>query len=111
MSTLPARATDGCPLGRDPIPHRPAPAEAQPLPTEVRADRAQSEPEGVSEFIGNVEATRGAQRISADRLRYQRDTDEAHATGNVTFTDSSGAQFHTPEIKLKLGTREGYAEG
>ncbi len=110
IGTPPARATDGCPLGRDPIPHRPTPAPAQLAPTEVRADRAQSDPDGVSEFIGNVEAKRGTQQISADRLRYQRDTDEAHATGNVTFTDSSGARFHTPEIKLKLGTREGYAE-
>lgn len=107
----PAGAAGECPLDREPIPNRPSAPTPQTLPTEVRADRAVSEADGTSEFSGNVEATRGAQRISADRLRYRQDTDEAHASGDVTFIDSSGVQFRTPELKLKLDTREGHAEG
>jgi len=107
----PTNAASECPLDRQPSQNRPSAPAPQTLPTEVRADRAVAEPEGISEFSGNVEATRGAQRIRADRLNYRQDTDEAHATGDVTFIDSSGTQFRTPELKLRLDAREGYAEG
>ena len=105
----PVRAADDCPLDRLPILHRP-PAPLAPAPTHVRADRVQSAPDGSSDFTGHVEATRGTQRITADQLHYQRDTDQAHASGDVTLSDTSGTQFKTPELKLKLDTHEGYAE-
>ena len=66
-------------------------------------------PDGTSEFSGQVRTTRGTQRLDADRLRYRRDTDTAHASGDVSLTDEAGIQFRSPEIELKLDTREGYA--
>lgn len=109
--SLSAFAADDCPLDRAPTTHPPAPSPGPSQPTEVRADFARSEPDGTSEFTGKVQASQGTRRIAADRLRYQRDSDTAHASGDVTFIDSSGAKFHTPEIRLRLDTREGYAEG
>ena len=87
---------------------RPRPPAAENPPTDIRARELRSVPGGVSEFIGNVELRQGDQSLSADRLRYNKSTGQADATGNVTIKNSAGASFQTPETQLNLESRTGY---
>ena len=87
---------------------RPRPPAAENPPTDIRARELHSVPGGVSEFTGNVELRQGDQSMSADRLRYNKSTGQADATGNVMIEKSAGARFQTPEAHLNLESRIGY---
>src|SRR3970040_1488563 len=45
---------------------------------------------GVSEFIGDVELERGGDRLTADRLRYDKAADQADATGDIRLGNAAG---------------------
>ena len=53
----------------------------------ISADEADLDDENVSTLVGNVHLQRGAQHIAADRVVYNRGTDEVDARGNVRFWD------------------------
>ena len=100
---------DACP---EPPPRPPLAAAANPapadMPTDIRARELRSVPGGVSEFSGNVELQRGAERLSADRLRYDQATAQTDASGHVTLQSASGATFQTEETHLNLDSHIGY---
>lgn len=100
----------GCPTERQPAP--PAPAiDPRTLPTEFRANRLHRAEEGISELTGAVEVRRGPQRLNADWARYDANTNEVEASGEVEFVDAGGAGVHTPRLDLNLDTRIGAADG
>ncbi len=103
-----AEAPIPCPEPR-PIPkHAPAPG-ADELPTHVRANEANTVQEGLSEFTGNVELTRGRSRLRADRVAYDNKTDLADATGNVTLDNDGGDSYRTQELHMHVESHRGHA--
>ncbi|WP_430010173.1 LPS-assembly protein LptD [Methylophaga lonarensis] len=55
---------------------------------QVEADTAQIRQSGTSVFTGNVDVIRGGQQLNADHARYNQQTGEVHASGNVRLRDS-----------------------
>lgn len=109
LATPGASADAGCPTERQPAP--PAPViDPQTLPTEFRADRLHRAEEGISELTGAVEIRRGRQRLNAEQARYDANTRELEASGEVEFVDVGGASVRAPRLKLNLDTRVGAAE-
>jgi LPS-assembly protein len=104
-TAIPARAaTPLCPT----LPPVPRAAVSPDTPLRIRADEVSASQAGVSEFSGSVELERGAQRLDADHLAYDRESDRADASGTVHFWDLSGDSFITSDLHLTLGTRVGY---
>ena len=108
--TTPAASADfGCPTERQPA--APAPAiDLRTLPTEFRADRLHRSEDGISELTGAVDVRRGRQRLNAEQARYDANTRQVEASGEVEFVDSGGASVHTPKLVLNLDTRVGAAD-
>ncbi len=79
------------------------------LPTHVRANEANTAQEGLSEFTGNVEMTRGQSRLRADRVAYDNQTDLADATGNVTLDNDGGDSYRTQELHMHVESHRGHA--
>lgn len=108
-----AQAEDAAPCPerppRPPASARPPATTTENLPAEVYARELRLVNQSVSEFIGDAELRRGEQSLSAERLRYDKNTDLIDATGDVTFKDASGLSYQTRETHLNLGTRTGYA--
>ncbi|HSH13237.1 MAG TPA: LptA/OstA family protein, partial [Desulfurivibrionaceae bacterium] len=67
----------------------------------VNADKADVSQTGVSIFTGKVEMERADQRLNADRLEYNRDTEQAVASGNIKYLDNS-IELKGPEISMDL---------
>ena len=106
-----AQEEESCPQSAAGLTAAPRPplAGARNPPTDIRAREMRSAPDGVSEFSGQVEVHQGAQSLSADRLRYDRTTNQAEATGNVNFLDAAGMSFQTQATRLDLESRTGFA--
>lgn len=75
---------------------------------EIRADEVSAVAGTSAEFSGQVELTRGAQHLTADRLAYDKTTDIAQALGAVILENDAGDRFETSEISLNLHTRVGH---
>jgi LPS-assembly protein len=102
-------------------PDKPPPAAGMPTylaprrppavdePTHVRAEQVQAEKDGVSEFSGAVEVTRGTERLTAERLTYDQATDRIQAFGDVTLKNEDGDSFRTDALDLALPTHTGTA--
>jgi LPS-assembly protein len=105
-----AAEDSACPFDRamrlPPAVQRPASLEG---PVFVSAEQLEGLAGGVSEFAGNVELTRGEGRLRADKMRYDRASEQTDAWGAVVLTDGLGDRFETSEAHLKLPTRTGYA--
>ena len=84
-------------------------ATTEELPTHVRANEASTVQEGLSEFTGNVEMTRGQNRLRADRVTYDNQTDLADATGNVTLDNAGGDSYRTQELHMHVESHRGHA--
>lgn len=106
VQTALAEAPIPCPEPRA-LPKRVATTEE--LPTHVRANEASTAQEGLSEFIGNVEMTRGQSRLRADRVTYDNQTDLADATGNVTLDNDGGDSYRTQELHMYIESHRGHA--
>ena len=63
---------------------------------------------GISEFTGNVELQHEGKSLMAEQLRYDKNTDEMDATGDVLFKDTAGLSFLTQEMRLNLESRIGH---
>lgn len=60
---------------------------------------------------GNVEATYEGRILQADRLIYNRATDQVRAIGNVVIIDEDGTQRFAEEVEVDSTLDEGYAVG
>lgn len=87
---------------------RPAHIEADPVsrrrtPLQVDADRADVAQEGISTFEGNVNLRRADQRMRANRVEYNRDSESVLASGDVVMVDNtlelSGAELRMDLVK------------
>ena len=106
VQTALAEAPIPCPEPRA-LPKRATTTEE--LPTHVRANEANTAQEGLSEFTGNVEMTRGQSRLRADRVAYDNQTDLADATGNVTLDNGGGDSYRTQELHMHVESHRGHA--
>lgn len=106
VQTALAEAPIPCPEPRA-LPKRVATTEE--LPTHVRANEANTAQEGLSEFTGNVEMTRGQNRLRADRVAYDNQTDLVDATGNVTLDNDGGDSYRTEELHMHVESHRGHA--
>ena len=59
---------------------------------------------------GNVQVTRGERRLLADTLRYDQDTDQMEAEGNVALLEPTGDTLFADRVTLSGDLREGVAE-
>lgn len=59
---------------------------------------------------GNVEVVRDARRLLADQLRYDQDTDQIEALGNVVLIEPTGETLYADRVVLSGDLSEGLAE-
>ncbi len=101
-----AEAPEGCPQPR-PIPqHDP---QLPDLPTHVRADEVDAAQDGRSEFRGHVDMTQGQNRLQADQVIYDTQTDISQARGNVVLDNETGDSYRTQYLEMHNETRRGHA--
>lgn len=99
-----------CPPPKPAAPPAARKAPARDLPTHVVADEVRGRQDGVSEFSGNVEFTRGPDLMRADRVAHDSETDLADATGNVYLRNDVGDSYRTGRLHMHLESHRGYAE-
>lgn len=85
------------------------PSGTPSTPIFVSGMRLQGHHDIETEAIGEAELRQWGQIISADLLRYNKPEDEVFAQGNVRI-DQKGDITEGPELKLKLGSKEGYLQ-
>ena len=101
-----------CPAATQPTPPfaaTPADESAVSPPTRARADRMETADDDTVLLYGNVELRRDDQRISADRMMYNKQTTQLHAEGNVSLENLDGDRYRTPELHLRLDESIGYS--
>lgn len=76
-------------------------------PAYVSGDRMTGYNEKSVELEGNAELRRDGGVVKGDKLTYDQDTDEAHATGNVRLS-KGGTLAVGPEARLRVQANEGY---
>ncbi len=105
-----ARDEAACPERppRSPAAPRRITAAPKNQPAEVYARELHSMEDGVSEFTGNVELRHEGKSLMTERLRYDKNTDQVDATGNVLFKDTAGLSYLTQEVHLNLESRIGH---
>jgi LPS-assembly protein len=87
----------------------PSAGRGESVPTFVSADRIEGLGGAEVEAIGAAELRRGDTRMTADRIRYFADTDEAEATGNVRLR-VAGDEIDGPRLRLRIGDTTGIFE-
>lgn len=86
----------------------PASAPANPsAPAYVSGDKITGYSEKGVELEGNAELRRDGAVVKGDKLTYDQDTDEAHATGNVRLS-KGGTLAVGPEARMRVQANEGY---
>lgn len=60
---------------------------------------------------GQVEATYGGRTLRADRVIFDRNTDQIRASGNVVIIDEDGTQRFADEVEVSSSLTDGYAVG
>lgn len=101
-----AEAPETCPQPR-PIPQREP--QLPDLPTHVRADEVDAVQDGRNEFRGHVEMTQGQNRLRADQVTYDSQTDITQARGNVVLDNDTGDSYRTQYLEMHGETRRGHA--
>jgi LPS-assembly protein len=86
---------------------KPAPVDDKALPATVEADRITGRPDREVILENNVDITRGATSIHADRATYRVVEDQVEASGNITM-QRPGGQYTGDELRLKLEASQGY---
>ena len=86
----------------------PAPEKVSPKsrPVFVAADRLQGHSDREVEAIGRAELNNGEQFISADRLKYRQDTEDAEAEGGVRV-EQRGDILEGSRLKFNLASKTG----
>jgi len=86
----------------------PGPEKVSPRsrPVFVAADRLQGHSDREVEAIGRAELNNGEQFISADRLRYRQDTEDAEAEGGVRV-EQRGDILEGSRLKFNLASKTG----
>src|SRR5207248_10148648 len=86
-------------------------ASAPPAgPVEVEADNIDKDPDrDVIILTGSPRITQGADRLTADRIEYQQDTQQATAVGNVVVTLGPD-EIHAATATYNFASHEGRAE-
>jgi len=99
----PRPATGGSTLGVTPssTPSNPN------APAYVSGDRMTGYNEKGVELEGNAALRRDGAVVKGDKLTYDQDTDEAHATGNVRLS-KGGTLAVGPEARMRIQANEGY---
>jgi len=106
QTALAQTPSEGCPQPR-PIPrHDP---QLPDLPTHVRADEVDAVQDGRSEFRGHVDMTQGQNRLQADQVIYDSQTDISQARGNVVLDNETGDSYRTQYLEMHNETRRGHA--
>jgi len=106
QTALAQTPSEGCPQPR-PIPrHDP---QLPDLPTHVRADEVDAVQDGRSEFRGHVDMTQGQNRLQADQVTYDSQTDISQARGNVVLDNETGDSYRTQYLEMHNETRRGHA--
>jgi LPS-assembly protein len=89
-----------------PAPEKPG----DPIPIELEGDEVESVKEDIVSMRGNATLKRGRQTMSADQIRYHRQTDEVEGEGNVILHSQHGDRLSASNIKLQVETFIGEAE-
>lgn len=82
------------------------PEEEQALPIHIEADRIDGFYQQEIEATGRVRMQRGDKTLSADRVKYYQDTEDAEVEGNVLFQRPGDSLWGT-YLQMNLGTEEG----
>lgn len=77
------------------------------FPISLEADNMDSVGKEVVILKGNAEMRQGRQSISADELRYYRETDQAEGKGNVVIRSENGDWFKSDEANVHAPTHVG----
>lgn len=104
-TAAPAMRLQTTPLMRENLPKE---AEEQ-APTFVSGEKLEGQTDGVTVIEGAAELRRHDTVIRADRLEFDRRTNDAKATGNVLI-NRNGERFEGPELQFNTQTKEGYFE-
>jgi LPS-assembly protein len=76
------------------------------IPTFVTADRIEGVGEAELDAVGDAEIRRGEMSLTADRIRYLPEFDEAEATGNVKLRVGLDA-IDGPRLRLRIKDEQG----
>ena len=115
-STWAANTDSSCPdPDRKPRPVAPvtgagaadSPADSGPKKVKVRADRVQLDEKRLATFEGNVQLEQDGQRISAERLRYDKSSGAVNASGLVKLQTRRGDRFSTPALDYNIDSSQG----
>ena len=87
----------------------PPPGRGPDLPTFLTADRIEGLGSAEVEAIGNAEIRRGDTALTADRIKYFGEDDEALATGNVHLR-IGGDEMTGPRLRMRLEDSSGIFE-
>lgn len=111
MCALPlaAGAQEGLRLKSQPTLTLRPPAADEALPLFFEADRLQGRNDRETEAEGNVRLRRRGQAVSADRLRYEKSTDELAAEGSVRL-ESGPDVVEGERLQYNLGSSRGFME-
>ena len=78
-------------------------------PLALEADNVDTQGKEVVIMTGNAEVMQGRQSISADELKYYRETDQAEGRGNVIMRSQNGDWFKSDEANIHAPTHVGDA--
>lgn len=99
---------DQVPIQAAPVVMAPAKPSTEP-PVYITADRQQGHEDAEVEAFGQAELVKADQTVRADYLTYFQPEDEVYAKGNVSI-EQKGDTAEGPELRLKLGDKQGYME-
>ena len=107
-----AAAVAACPLDTlDVVPVKAEDRGKDPasLPLDLEADQVEKTPDGPIVLQGNARITQGSRSVAADEIRYDQDSDEMQARGNVVLRSASGSRFESDTLEYKIGSGVGEA--
>ncbi len=77
-------------------------------PNYFSADRLELIKDKIARFTGHVELRRGANRIRADEIVYDKPKDTVDAKGNIILDNRNGDRYQTDILHLQLESHKGY---
>ncbi|RZT43098.1 LPS-assembly protein [Cupriavidus agavae] len=101
-------AAKGAPTGNNPLGATQGSTPSNPnAPAYISGDRMTGYNEKGVELEGNAELRRDGAVVKGDKLTYDQDTDQAHATGNVRMSQG-GTLAVGPEARMRIEANEGH---
>lgn len=88
-------------------PPQPPQGNGSDVPTTLDAERMTGRPDREIQLERNVEITRGATKLEAERAHYDIVEDRVEASGNIRM-QRNGDRYTGDDLKLKMDTGEGY---